>query len=209
MMANPQLYPLEINPKTKEPFLRLRKHKNIILTAPRWEDAPPLVYILNDPLVHEWLAGPPYPYTLGTLSNHRWSPSRLNSGISDHAKEFIGLTRSQAEETLKELEDAKDNPTLKMVKRCPVSYLREVKEDGTDIFIGSLSITTSINGELIGPDGVDWENKKKREEENNSLEAGDPRIIWCFGGKQTRSRVLSLTFYLQITSRLVIIAEVL
>ena len=96
-----------------------------------------------------------------------------------------------------------------MVKRCRVNFLGEVKEDGTDIFIGSLAMTTSVNGELIGPDGVDWENKKKREEENNSLEAGDPRIIWWFRSKQTRSRVLSLTFYLQITSRLVIIAEVL
>jgi len=66
-MTNPQLYPLEINAKTKEPFLRLRKHKNIILTAPRWEDAPYLVSILNDPLVHEELMSVPYPYTLGKL----------------------------------------------------------------------------------------------------------------------------------------------
>ena len=39
---------------------------------------------------------------------------------------------------------------------------------------------TCTNGELMGPDGVDWENKKK---ENNSLKAGDTRIVWCFGGK--------------------------
>ena len=63
-MTNPQLYPLEINAKTKEPFLRLRKHKNIILTPPRCEDAS----ILNDPPVHEWLPGPQaYPCTLGKL----------------------------------------------------------------------------------------------------------------------------------------------
>lgn len=162
-MTNPQLYPLEINVETKEPFLRLRKHNNIILTPPRWEDASCLVSILNDPPVHEWLMGPPYPYTL------------------DHGNEFIGLTRSHVEETLKELEEAKDNPTLRMVKECPVSFLREVKEDGTDVFIGSLTITTCVHGELMGPDGVDWENKKKREDENNSLKAGDPRIVWCFG----------------------------
>ena len=66
-MTNPQIYPLEINAKTKEPFLRLRKHKNIIMTPPRPEDASSLVSILNDPLVHECLAGPPYPYTLGKL----------------------------------------------------------------------------------------------------------------------------------------------
>jgi len=160
MTANPQLYPLEINAKTKEPFLRLRKHKNIILTPPRWEDASSLVSILNDPLVYEWMSGPPYPYTL------------------DHGNEFIGLKRNIAEETLKELEDAK---ALKFVKECPVSYLREVKEDGSDVFIGSLGINRCVYGEFMGPDGVDWENKKKLEDENNSLEAGDTRIVWCFG----------------------------
>ena len=65
-MSNPQLYPLEVNPKTGEPFLRLRNHKNIILTPPRVEDAPACVPLLNDPRVCDWLAGPPYPYTLGT-----------------------------------------------------------------------------------------------------------------------------------------------
>jgi len=107
--------------------------------------------------------GLPYPYTV------------------EHGNEFIGFIRGQVEETLKELEDEKDNSTLKTVKRCPVSFLREVKEDGTEVFIGSLAIATAMHGELMGPDGVDWENKKKREEENDKLEAGDPRIIWRFG----------------------------
>jgi len=154
-------YPLEINAKTKEPFLSLRKHKNIILTPPRWEDASSLVSILNDPPVHEWLAGPPYPYTL------------------DHGKEFIGLKKGIAEQTLKELEDAKDEP--KFVKECPVSFLREVRDDGSDIFIGILDINPCVYGEFMGPDGVNWENKKKLEDENNSLKTGDTRIIWCFG----------------------------
>ena len=95
------------------------------------------------------------------------------------------MERNLAEETLKELEDARDDPTLKIVKECPVSYLREVKEDGTDVFIGSLAIMTSVYGQLLGPDGVDWENKRKREDEDNSLKAGasDARIVWYFRGK--------------------------
>ena len=101
--------------------------------------------------------------------------------LSDHGKEFIGLKKDIAEQTFKELDDAKDNP--KFVKECPVSFLREVKEDGSDIFIGVLGINPSVYGELMGPDGVNWENKKKLEEENNSLKTGDARIIWCFGGK--------------------------
>ena len=93
------------------------------------------------------------------------------------------MKRNATEEILKELEDAKDDPTLKIVKGCPVGCLREVKEDGSDVFIGRLDITPCLYGELMGPDGVDWENKKKLEDENNSLKAGDARIVWCFGGK--------------------------
>lgn len=64
-MAPNQLHPLEINSKTQEPFLRLRKHKNIILTPIREEDAPDLVPIFNDPRVYEWLLRTPFPYSLG------------------------------------------------------------------------------------------------------------------------------------------------
>ena len=113
------------------------------------------------------------------------------------------------EKILKELEDAKDDLTLKIVKQCPVTFLREVKEGGTDIFIGSLTITPCIHGELMGPDGVDWENKKKREDENNNLKAGDPRILWCFGGKQwlTGSVRRLISIHRQITWRQVTIAK--
>ena len=107
----------------------------------------------------------------------------MRGKLSDHGKEFIGLKRDIAEQTMKELEEAKDDPTLKIVKECPVSYLREVKEDGSDVFIGSLAITTCLYGEVMGSDGVDWENKKKLEDENNSLQTGDARKVWSFGGK--------------------------
>jgi hypothetical protein len=129
--------------------------------------------------------------------------------LSDHGNEFIGLKRNLVEETLKELkEDAKDDPTLKIVKECPVSFLREVKEDGSDVFIGSLDITTCIYGELMGPDGVDWENKKKLEDENNSLKAGDARIVWCFGGKPWLTCITHLiSIHYQITWLQVTIAK--
>ena len=64
---NPQLYPLEINSTTGEPFLRLRKHKSIIITPPRPDDAPSIVSILNDFSVSDCLSGPPFPYTYGTF----------------------------------------------------------------------------------------------------------------------------------------------
>ena len=50
--------------------------------------------------------------------------------LSDHGSELIGLKRKLAGEKVKESEDAKGNPTLKIVKGGPLSYLREFKEDG-------------------------------------------------------------------------------
>ena len=132
----------------------------------------------------------------------------MNAEFSDHGNEFIGFKRNLAEETLKELEDAKDDPTLKIVKECPVSYLREVKEDGSDVFIGSLDITACVYGELMGPDGIDWENKKKLEDENKSLKAGDDRIVWCFGSRLWLTCIRHLlTIHYQITWLQVIIAK--
>ncbi|KAJ2930434.1 hypothetical protein H1R20_g6651, partial [Candolleomyces eurysporus] len=60
---NPQLGTLELNPKTGEPFLRLYSHHDIIITPPRWDDGPQFIPYLNDPLVNEWMQGPPVPYT--------------------------------------------------------------------------------------------------------------------------------------------------
>jgi len=64
-MAVNQFIPLEVNHTSNEPFLRLHKHKNIILTPARWEDAPLLVPFFNDPSIHEWLLSPPVPFHLG------------------------------------------------------------------------------------------------------------------------------------------------
>lgn len=66
-MTPNQLSPLELNTLTQEPFLRLRKHRNIILTPMRWEDAPHITTLLNDPRVYEWLMSTPYPYTLSNI----------------------------------------------------------------------------------------------------------------------------------------------
>lgn len=65
IMANPQLHPLELNPLTKEPFLRLRAHKNIVITPPRPSDIEGYCLIINDPRVHDWLVGPTIPHLRG------------------------------------------------------------------------------------------------------------------------------------------------
>lgn len=64
--------PFEFDEKTKEPFIRLAKHPNIIITPPRLSDAPALINLLNDERVVEWLSGPPFPYLQGL---HNYSSS--------------------------------------------------------------------------------------------------------------------------------------
>lgn len=63
-----------------------------------------------------------------------------------------------------------------------MSSIREVKEDGTDIFLGSIAITRCTFPELIDTDSVDWEHKEEKAAANEKLEVGDPNIIWSIGG---------------------------
>ncbi|KAF9555384.1 hypothetical protein CPC08DRAFT_642930 [Agrocybe pediades] len=165
---NAQLHPLEVNPITGEPFLRLRSHPNIIITPPRDEDIPAFIPLLNDVTICDWMSGPPYPYTL------------------EHSTFWVNKCKSECEPILKQLHDAKDNPDPIIVRDAPIRYIREVKEDGTDIFIGDVGFIRCPMGELMSPKGLplgtfDWENKQKMEDENNALPAGDPRIIWSIG----------------------------
>ncbi len=61
------LSPFEVNPSTREPFVRLRTHANVIITPPRESDIPLSVPPMNDERIHVWLTSTPFPYTLGEL----------------------------------------------------------------------------------------------------------------------------------------------
>jgi len=162
IMPHSQLYPLEINPHTGEPFLRLpAPNDNIILTPPRLNDAKSLVSIMNDPKVVTWLEGPPVPY------------------LDEHADEWLATVVKQSEDILAELkEEERLNPDgpLKAVGICPVRYIREVRPDGTDVCLGDIWIHRSQMEEVLDPD-----ERKKAVEENDAKEAGDPSIVWTFG----------------------------
>ncbi|KAJ6520390.1 acyl-CoA N-acyltransferase [Mycena sanguinolenta] len=119
---NPQLHPLEANPKTGEPFLRLLSYKNIILTPPRLSDAPLFIPLLNDERVYHWLSSPPYPY------------------LPEHADWWLNQIKPASDQILAELADARNDATLKIVDACPVRIIREVQEDGTEIFLGDICI---------------------------------------------------------------------
>lgn len=161
-MPGSQLYPLEINPQTGEPFFRLpAPNDNIILTAPRMSDVKSLAPIINDPRVSIWLEGPPIPY------------------YDKHAEEWLALIVKQSEDILAELrEEDQSNPDgpFKLVGGCPVRHIREVLPDGTDIYLGDIAIGRAPMEQVVDP-----EERKRAVEGNEGKAVGDPTIVWTFG----------------------------
>ncbi|KAJ7594000.1 hypothetical protein C8J56DRAFT_777684 [Mycena floridula] len=162
-MSNPQLQPFEFNPKTGEPFLRLKSHKNIILTPPRFSDAPRIINLLNDPKINDQLATVPFPY------------------LQEHADWWLNKIVTEYDNIMRVLSDAKDEEALKVVDECPVRTIREVLEDGTDLLIGDVGVIRCPWMELAGPKGVNWDLKEKLAAENNARLTGDPEILWTVG----------------------------
>ncbi|KAH0578991.1 hypothetical protein J132_00876 [Termitomyces sp. J132] len=164
-MANPQIYPLEVNPKTGEPFLRLRNHQNIILTPPRPEDALSYLPNMNDPHIYKWLGSPPFPF------------------LPEHAEGMYEKFKVVWECCQSELEAARESQELVLVGNSPVRAIREVREDDSDIFLGDISITRAKDGKLLAPpdDADDEEKTGKYMETNMSLPVGNPNIIWSVG----------------------------
>ncbi|KAK0198761.1 hypothetical protein F5146DRAFT_105887 [Armillaria mellea] len=161
-MENRQLYPLEVN-SHGEPFLRLKAHPNIILTPPRLTDASALMEVLNDESVCRWLSEPPYPY------------------LKEHADYWLSHVKLLSDKILKELDSARDEAPLRIVDDCPVRYIREVKEDGTDVFIGDVAVIRCTMMDLTTSSEISREEKDRLLLENISRPAGDPKIVWTIG----------------------------
>ncbi|KAG6890338.1 hypothetical protein C0992_002321 [Termitomyces sp. T32_za158] len=166
-MENSQFYPLEVNSKTGEPFLQLRNNKNIILTPPRPEDVLAYIPNMNDPRIYEWLGSPPFPF------------------LSEHAEVMYERFKVICDASRAELEAARESPELVLVGNCPVRAIREVQDDGSDIFLGDISITRAKDGKLLVPlhEADDEEKTTKYLETNMSLPVGDPNIVWSVGSK--------------------------
>lgn len=162
-MVHHQLLPLQIHPVTKEPILRLPPpHDNIIITPPRMCDGPALVQNLNDPQICRWLESPPYPYT------------------EDNADDWLKRVKDGSDALLRQLKEAAENDQTKtlVVGSCPVRSLREVQENGTEVYIGEIGVDRCNYPELDNSP-----KKAKLVKENWEREDGDPEIVWCIGGK--------------------------
>ncbi|KAG6873828.1 hypothetical protein C0995_010440 [Termitomyces sp. Mi166 len=164
-MANPQLHPLEVNSLTGEPFLRLRNHKQIIITPPRPEDVVLYPAIMNDPRIYQWLGSPPFPYT------------------SDHAEEWYQKTKTLSNGALEKLDAARDAPDPILLNDCPIRNIRELKEDGSDVLLGDIGIFRVADGKFLVPHGEDIneETKARYKAANDTLPLGDPDIAWTVG----------------------------
>lgn len=156
-----QLFPLLLNPVTQEPYLRLPSpHENIIITPPRLTDAHTVIGYMNDPKVYETLEGPPYPY------------------LPEHADFWLNMVKKESDDILKELYDAaeKDSEPI-FVGGCPVRSLREVKEDGSDVFIGDIGVFRARRFSHHR----DEEKEAELLEKNKTLPVGSPEIVWEIG----------------------------
>ncbi|KAG5716468.1 hypothetical protein E4T56_gene15102 [Termitomyces sp. T112] len=164
-MANPQLHPFEMNSLTGEPFLRLRNHKQIIITPPRPEDVALYPTIMNDSRIYEWLGSPPFPYT------------------SEHAEEWYLKTKTLSDDVLKKLNAARDEPDAILLNDCPIRNIRELKEDGSDVFLGDIGISRVVEGKFLVPaeEDASEETKAKYKAANDALPLGDPDIAWTVG----------------------------
>ncbi|KAJ7070501.1 hypothetical protein C8F01DRAFT_1046063 [Mycena amicta] len=158
-IANPQLHPLEVNPTTGEPFLRLpgKGHENIILTPPRMSDVDAMVPVFNDERVSYWMTGTPFPYT---RENAEW-------WLGENAVPI-------AERVLAELEAARNETELKLVDACPVTILREVQPDGTELLVGGIDFTLAqraveLDGTGWTPEGLGAPPKPQRREEKPDI----------------------------------------
>ncbi|TDL20914.1 hypothetical protein BD410DRAFT_319915 [Rickenella mellea] len=154
--ASTELWHLEIHPTTSEPVLRLpAPHDNIIITPPRTTDAPFHVTLINDPSICPHIGGA-YPHTLQDAQN------LLERNI----------TRSL--DVLARLEGSDKTNTF--INSSPVNSLREVREDGTDQYLGNIHI-----GRHRWIDILDPERRDKLIAENFAKLEGDPGIVWDIG----------------------------
>ena len=80
-----------------------------------------------------------------------------------------------------DMEDFKDDAILKVVGEFPLRAIREIQEDGTDIYVGDIGISRCCYGKLIDLNGVDWKTHQNARN-STSLELDDSRILWSIVG---------------------------
>ncbi len=169
-MAHTYIHPLQVDLKTGEPYLRLPfPHDDIIVTPCRPEDVSAIAKVLNDPDIYKWLYSPKYPV------------------LEDQAQERLNRFMKGCKDALKELEDvhaADPSGVNHFVGSCPVKVIREVKEDGTQVYIGEFGVRRHDFFYVR-----DIEKREALVGENSRRVVGDPEMIWSIGSKVSLLRL--------------------
>jgi hypothetical protein len=73
------------------------------------------------------------------------------------------------------------------VDYCPVRVIREVLENGEDVYLGDIGINRLGDGKLLAPPGAEVDNElvARYAGENAQREPGDPDIVWTIGGESS------------------------
>jgi RimJ/RimL family protein N-acetyltransferase len=157
-MASAHFLPLEIRPETGELFLRLPSpHSNIVLTPPRASDAAAIVDIVNDPAIHPWLGRPKTTFLL------------------EDAQKLVEEFTLASDMVTKSLQEATSSD-LFPVEDCPVRSIRELKDDGTDVYLGNIAFKRCNWWDVPGPE------RDRLIAQNTAHPIGDPEIVWQVSG---------------------------
>ena len=85
----------------------------------------------------------------------------------------------------KVLEDLREGKTV--VDGCPVQHIREVQPDGTELYLGDLSVSRNSWIEV-----EDKDLRARMMKENMEKPVGDPGIVWTIGGVSKRGRACAV-----------------
>ncbi|KIJ57095.1 hypothetical protein M422DRAFT_198478 [Sphaerobolus stellatus SS14] len=149
-------YPLAVNAKTNEPYIQLPfPHSNIIITPPRQTDADlkAIVSILNQEAVWKWFEGPPYPYE------------------THHGQQWMESMMKESQEILQAISERDPG---ELATDCPVRIIREVQDNGEEIFLGDIYVAKCQYMYITDP-----EERKRLTEENKKKDPGN--TVWQFG----------------------------
>lgn len=98
-----------------------------------------------------------------------------------------------ADDTLRLLEERKDELELSFVDDCIVCAIREIHEDGSDELIGHVDIGRSNDMEYsLEGRGQLEEVVKELKEKNQALPPGDPDVVWTIEGPDCRNESLTV-----------------
>jgi hypothetical protein len=94
--------------------------------------------------------------------------------LSEHTIQFLETIKSKCDRGLEELGNAEDGQVKIALSQCPVRSLREVREDGSDIFLGDIEFSRCEVEALLEGSEVD----KKKESRAPCWASGDCMDNW-------------------------------